>query len=60
LTKLSLNIKKYIIENIKIINKNVHKDLNNTIINYTKQFDSNSEIMLIIHADFDKIEPIKR
>lgn len=60
LTELSLNMKKQIIQNIKIINKNVHKDLNNTIINYTNKFDINSEIMLIIHADFDKIEPIKR
>ena len=41
-----------------LINKNVHKDLNNTIINYTNKFDINSEIMLIIHADFDKIKPM--
>jgi hypothetical protein len=60
LTNISSNIKKDIIDNIDIINKNVHKDLNNTIINYTKQFDINSEIILIIHADFDRIEPIKR
>jgi hypothetical protein len=52
LKKISLNIKKQINNNIKIINKNVHKDLNNTIINYTNKFDINSEIMLIIHADF--------
>jgi hypothetical protein len=53
-------MKKQIIENIEIINKNVHKDLNNTIINYTNKFDINSEIMLIIQADFYKIEPIKK
>jgi LAGLIDADG endonuclease/Cytochrome C and Quinol oxidase polypeptide I len=57
---LSTNIKKNIIDNIEIINKNVHKDLNNTIINYTNKFDINTEIMLIIHADFDKIEPINK
>jgi hypothetical protein len=56
LKKISLNIKKQINNNIKIINKNVHKDLNNTIINYTNKFDINSEIMLIIHADFDQIK----
>ena len=36
----------------------MHKDLNNTIINYRNKFDINSEIMLIIHSDFDKIEPM--
>ena len=56
LTNISLKIKKDIIENIKIINNNVHKDLNNTIINYTNKFDIYSEIMLIIHADFDQLE----
>jgi hypothetical protein len=55
LTEISSKIKNTIIDNIKIINKNVHKDLNNTKINYTNKFDINSEIMLIIHADFYKI-----
>jgi hypothetical protein len=54
LTAISSKIKNTIIDNIKIINKNVHKDLNNTKINYTNKFDINSEIMLIIHADFYK------
>jgi hypothetical protein len=58
LKKISLNLKKQINKNIKIINNNVHKDLNNTIINYTNKFDINSEIMLIIHAEFDKIKPM--
>ena len=52
--KISRIIKNSIINNIEDINKNVHKDLNNTIINYTNKFDINSEIMLIIHADFIK------
>jgi len=51
---ISSRIKNIIIENTETINKNVHKDLNNTIINYTNKFDINSEIMLIIHADFYK------
>jgi hypothetical protein len=51
---ISSIIKNIIIENTETINKNVHKDLNNTIINYTNKFDINSEIMLIIHADFYK------
>jgi LAGLIDADG DNA endonuclease family protein len=51
---ISSKIKNTIIGNIEIINKNVHKDLNNTKINYTKKFYFNSEIMLIIHADFYK------
>ena len=55
LKEISLNNKRHILKNIKIINKNVDKDLNNTIINYTNKFDINSEIMLIIHADFDII-----
>jgi len=60
LKKISLNIKKQINNNINIINNNVHKDLNNTIINYTNKFDINSEIMLIIHAEFDQIKPINK
>jgi hypothetical protein len=58
-TRISSIIKNTMINNIKIINKNVHKDLNNTIINYTNKFDINSEIMLIIHADFYKINKNK-
>lgn len=54
LIEISSRIKNIIIENTETINKNVHKDLNNTIINYTNKFDINSEIMLIIHADFYK------
>jgi hypothetical protein len=53
-TRISSEIKNTMINNIEIINKNVHKDLNNTIINYTNKFDINSEIMLIIHAEFYK------
>lgn len=45
--------------NIEIINKNVHKDLNNTIIYYTNKFEINSEIMLTIHAEFYKPDKIK-
>jgi len=56
LKKKSLNIKKYLSINIKNINDNVHKDLNNTILNYTNKFDTNSEILLAIHADFDKLK----
>lgn len=56
LIEISSRIKNIIIDNIKNINKNVHKDLNNTIVNYTNKFDINSEIMLIIHADFYKID----
>jgi hypothetical protein len=52
LTGISSTIKNTIIDNIEIINKNVHKDLKNTIVNYTNKFNINSEIMLIIHADF--------
>jgi hypothetical protein len=58
LTIISSNTKNHIINNIKIINKNVNKDFNNTIINYTKKFDINSEIMLIVHAEFNKIDKI--
>jgi hypothetical protein len=58
LTIISSDIKNKIIDNIEIINKNVHKDFNNTIVNYTNKFDINSEIMLIIHAEFDKIDLI--
>jgi hypothetical protein len=50
--RISSKIQNTIIDNIEIINKNVHKDLNNTIINYTNKFDINSEIMLIIYAEF--------
>jgi hypothetical protein len=57
---ISSNLKKIIIDNIEIINKNVHKDFNNTIVNYTNKFDINSEILLIIHADFDLIDLINK
>ena len=59
LTVISSNFKNIIKNNIEIINKNVHKDLNNTIVNYTNKFDINSEIMLIIQADFEKINKNK-
>ena len=32
LTKISINLEKHILSNIEIINKNVHKDLNNTTL----------------------------
>jgi hypothetical protein len=60
---ISSNLKKIIIDNIEIINKNVHKDFNAqaTIVNYTNKFDIlapllRTEILLIIHADFDLID----
>ncbi len=53
---ISSNLKKIIIDNFEIINKNEYKDFNNTIVNYTNKFEINSEILLIIHADFDLIE----
>ena len=40
-------------DNIDILNNNVHKDFNNTIVNFTNKFDINSEILLMIHADLD-------
>jgi L-ribulose-5-phosphate 3-epimerase UlaE len=59
LKEMSLNIKKQIYRNINNINDNVHKDFNNTILNYTNKFDTNSEILLVIHADFDKLKPVR-
>lgn len=56
LIRISSQIKKHILDNIKNINNLVDKDFNQTIINYENKFDKNSEIMLIIHADFDKIK----
>ena len=41
LIQISSGIKAHFIQNIEIINNNVHKDLNNTIINYTNKFDVN-------------------
>ena len=55
LIRISSQIKKHILDNIKNINNLVDKDFNQTIINYENKFNKNSEIMLIIHADFDKI-----
>jgi hypothetical protein len=52
LTKISNNIFHNILDSINIINKNVHKNLDNTIINYENKFDVNSEVILIIYADF--------
>jgi hypothetical protein len=59
LTVISSKFKNVITDNIEIINKNVHKDLNIKIVNYTNKFDINSEIMLIIQADFEKINKNK-
>ena len=42
-------------EEIKVINENVYKDLDNTIINFNTKVDVNSEIMLLILADFEEI-----
>jgi hypothetical protein len=58
LIAISSERKNQIIENIKIINSLVDKDFNNTIINFENKIDKDSEIMLIIHAEFDKIKPI--
>ncbi len=58
LKEMSLNIKKQIYRNINNINDNVHKDLNNTMLNYTNKFDTNSEILLVIHADFYELKPM--
>lgn len=60
LIQISSGIKAHFIQNIEIINNNVHKDLNNTIINYTNKFDVNSEIILMIHADYDTIVNINQ
>jgi len=60
LIQISSGIKKDFIQNIEIINNNVHKDLNNTIINYTNKFDVKSEIILMIHADFDIIVNVNK
>ena len=53
---MSKDIKNVVNKNIEIINKSVHKDLNNTNINYNSKFDTSNEIMLIIHADFNIIK----
>jgi hypothetical protein len=53
LRNISRNMKLTIKKAIKVINKNMHKDLNNTIFN--TKVDLNSEILLIIYADFDKM-----
>jgi hypothetical protein len=52
----SRNIKLGINKAIKVINKNVHTDLNNTIINFNTKVDLNSEMMLLIYADFDQLD----
>jgi len=53
LINLSKEMKNQIINNIELINNLVDKDFNNTIVNYKTKFEINSEIMLIIHAEFD-------
>ena len=58
LIRISSQIKKDIILNIENINNLVLKDFNQSIVNYENKFDYNSEIMLIIHAEFDKFNAI--
>lgn len=53
LSIISRDIKLDINNSIKVINANVYKDLDNTIINFNTKLDVNSEIMLVIKADFD-------
>jgi len=55
LQRISIKIRQEIFKKIKVINENVDKDLNNTIINYRSKVDSNSELMLFIYADFKSI-----
>jgi hypothetical protein len=55
LNQISRDIKLDINNSIKVINENVYKDLDNTIINFNTKVDVNSEIMLVILADFDKM-----
>ena len=56
LNKISREIKKGINNNIKLINENIYKDWNNTIINFDSKIDVDYEIMLIITAEFDTME----
>ena len=56
LIRISSKMKDHIKNNIEIINSLVDKDFNQTIVNYENKFENNSEIMLMIHADFDKIK----
>ena len=44
------------INNNKLINENIYKDWNNTIINFDSKIDVDYEIMLIITAEFDTME----
>jgi len=52
LINICYNIKNVLLDNIQIINNNVHKDFNNTIINYRYNFFNKSEIMLIVNPDY--------
>ena len=56
LSKISKDIKLSINNSIKVINENVYKDLNNTIINFDTKVNIDYEIMLIITADFDSMD----
>ena len=47
---MSININSDFYRNI--LNENVHKDLGNTIINYDTKLNPNSELILLIYADF--------
>lgn len=42
-----------LISNIEIINRNIHLDYKNTILNFNNKVNIDSEIFLIISADFE-------
>jgi hypothetical protein len=52
LLNISRKIKKDMKENINRINKTIKLDFNNNRINFNKKVETNSELILVITADF--------
>jgi hypothetical protein len=50
------SMKNNILKNINIINSTIHLDKKNTILNYSEKVKKDSEILLIINADFKTMD----
>jgi hypothetical protein len=50
------SMKNNILKNINIINSTVHLNKKNTILNYSEKVKKDSEILLIINADFKTMD----
>jgi hypothetical protein len=56
LKNIATSLKSIIHDSIKLINKNVYKDLGNSVVNFNNKIDYNDELCLVISVNFNNEE----